>query len=134
MQPPAELVRAIRAAWGAPERIICDRFRLAELQDCARGIRVRPRVTRWSESSEDIRGLRKAALDGPLAVEPGSRGLLTASLAVAMVENDSSGNVRMIKRGTNNQARDDVAAALVLACGEVARRPKPSGGVYLGAV
>ena len=117
VQPPAQLVEAIRTAWGRPEAIICDRFRLPELLDCVGGIPVVARVSRWSESSADIRSLRKLAADGPLSVSEGSRGLLTASLGAAKVENDDSGNVRMIKSGTNNQSRDDVAAALVLAAG-----------------
>ena len=37
VQPPAELWRANREAWGAPEVIFCDRFRLAELQDVVGG-------------------------------------------------------------------------------------------------
>ena len=61
--------------------------------------------------------------DGPLAVGKDSRALLTASLGVAMVAVDDAGNVRMKKRGTNNQARDDVAAALVLAAGSWMRSP-----------
>ena len=84
-----------------------------------------PRVTRWSEASEDIRAVRKFAADGPLAVEPGSRPLLAASLAAAMVQNDDQGSVRLVKRGTNNTGRDDVAAALVLACGALSRAPAP---------
>ena len=56
------------------------------------------RVGRWSEANEDIFALRKFAKDGPLSVEPESGKLLTASLAVAMVKPDSSGNVRMVKR------------------------------------
>ena len=123
VQPPAELWRAVLAAWGRPVRVLCDRFRLGELQDAASGVEIVPRVSRWSESSEDIRALRKVAKDGPLAVEHGSRGLLTASLGVAMVSTDDSGNVRLKKRGTNNQARDDVAAALVLAAGSFVRSP-----------
>ena len=38
VQPPAELHRAALAAWGPPEVILCDRFRLGELQDCVNGI------------------------------------------------------------------------------------------------
>ena len=125
VQPPGELVRAIREAWGRPEVIISDRFRLAELQDCVGSTPLVPRVSRWSESSLDIRALRKMTADGPLAVEEGSRGLLTASLSVAMVANDDAGNVRLQKRGSNNQARDDVAAALVLAAGALERAPAP---------
>ena len=125
VQPPAALMRAIRAAWGAPEVIFCDRFRLAELQDAAPGVPIVPRVARWSEASEDIRATRKLALDGPLACAPGSRPLLTASLAVATVKTDDQGSVRLAKKGSNNTARDDVVAALVLACGALSRAPKP---------
>ena len=132
MQPPASLVRAIRATWGAPDVIFCDRFRLPELQDCVNGTPVVPRVARWSEASEDIRATRKAAKDGPLAVAQGSRALLAASLAGAMVKNDDQGSVRMVK-DANNAARDDVAVALVLACGALARAPKVRRR-YLGAV
>ena len=62
------------------------------------------------------------AADGPLSCAEGSRDLLTASLGVAMAASDDAGNVRLIKKGFNNRSRDDVAAALVLACGELSRR------------
>ena len=55
--------------------------------------------------------------DGPLAVEKLYRPLIAASLAASRVQNDSDGNSRMVKKGTNNTARDDVAAALALAAG-----------------
>ena len=109
-------------AW-RPAVIVCDRFRLGELQDAVRGrVPVVPRVQRWSDSSEDVRACRRVALDGPLAIAHESRALLSASLAVAKVESDTSGNLRLTKRGTNNQARDDVVAALVLAAGRHTRR------------
>ena len=38
-----------------------------------------------------------------------------------MVENDNAGNVRLIKRGHDNKARDDVAAAATLAAGAFER-------------
>ena len=122
---PSDLVDAVTGLWGPPAAVYCDRFRLSELQDT--GIRpLQARVQRWSESTEDIRGLRRLALDGPLAVEEASRGLLTVSLAAAEVQSDDAGNARLVKRGTNNQARDDVAAALVLAAGAMDRqRRKP---------
>ena len=77
-QPPGRLMDAAQAASGAPEAIVCDRFRLPELRDCANGAKVTPRVARWSEAGEDIRGLRRAALDGPLSVAESSRALLAA--------------------------------------------------------
>ena len=91
-----------------------------------------PRVTRWSEASEDIRATRKYAADGPLACDPASRDLITASLAAAMVKNDDQGSVRLVKRGTNNTGRDDVAAALTLACGALSRAPAPRRKMYHG--
>lgn len=122
VQPPGRLLEAIRAEWGRPASIVADRFRLAELEDCANGIPLEPRVSRWSEASADIRALRKMAKDGPLSCVEGSRLLVAASLGSAMVKNDDAGNVRLAKRDvSNNTARDDVAAALVLASGAWAR-------------
>ena len=121
VQPPAQLVEAMVSVWGRPQGIVCDRFRLAELQDCAGGIPVSPRVARWSDAAADIRSLRKAAADGPLSCAEWSRLLVTASLSAAMVKNDDQGNTRLVKKSTNNTARDDVAAALVLAAGAYAR-------------
>ncbi len=134
--PPAgQLIESVNRAWGPPAGIVCDRFRLADLQDCVNGTPITPRVWRWSDSTEDIRALRKAAADGPLSCDPGSRALLEASLSVAMVQNDTSGNVRMVKRGTNNTGRDDVAAALILAAGVFERtRGRPARGAYLGKI
>ena len=120
VQPPTELHRAALSAWGSPEVILCDRFRLGELQDVVGNVPLAPRVARWSEAASDIRALRKLAADGPLACAESSRALITASLSAAMVVNDDQGNTRL-KKGTNNQARDDVAAALVLSAGAYVR-------------
>ncbi|MCY3845695.1 MAG: hypothetical protein OXH69_19390 [Acidobacteria bacterium] len=121
---PAGLVERVMA-W-RPAAIVCDRFRLSELQDAAGGrVRIVPRVARWSDAAKDIRALRRAAADGPLAVERSSRPLIAASLAAALVANDDQGNTRLAKRGTNNTARDDVAAAMVLAAGAWSRRAVP---------
>ena len=128
VQPPLELWRAIKESWGVPETVICDRFRLGELQDCVNGTPIVPRVARWSEAAFDIRSLRKLAADGPLSVEESSRLILAASLSVALVKNDDQGNTRLTKSGGNNTARDDVAAGLVLVAGAYARameKPRP---------
>ena len=134
VQPPAALWDSIRATWGRPRLIVCDRFRLPELQDVVKnGARIEPRVTMWAQASADIRALRRMAKDGPLSVSPESRALVAASLSRAKVENDSSGNVRMVKWGYNNTGRDDTAASLVLAAGGLDRLPKRTGGRYLGS-
>ena len=127
VQPPAQLWDMIRETWGKPQVIICDRFRLAELQDAiGNKARLEPRVSRWSEAAFDIRSLRQMALDGPLAVDEDSQALLATSLSKAMVKSDDQGNTRLVKRGTNNQSQDDAASALTLACGALARKPKPA--------
>ena len=102
---------------------------MPELQDVVNGTPVSARRARWSEASADIRALRKLSLDGPLSVAEGSRALLAASLGVAMVKSDEQGSTRMVKRGSSNEARDDVAAAFVLAAGAFERamaRPRRS--------
>ena len=122
VQPPAALWEAICDKWGAPVKIVCDRFRLSELRDVVgNACAIEPRVTQWSSSSADIRALRKICRDGPLSVDPGSRNLLVVSMSAAHVENDNAGNSRLIKKGSNNKARDDVAAAATLAAGAFER-------------
>ena len=119
------LWRLIVAEWGEPALTICDRFRLNELVDALGPyVPIEPRITRWSDSSYDIRATRKLAGDGPFSLAPESADLLAASLSRTRVESDSSGNLRLIKhdRGSNT-SRDDVGAALVLAAGAFQRYP-----------
>ena len=122
VQPPSALWEAICDKWGAPVKIVCDRFRLSELRDTVgNACAIEPRVTQWSSSSADIRALRKMCRDGPLSVDPGSRNLLVVSMGAAYVQNDNADNVRLIKKGFENKSRDDVAAAAVLASGAFER-------------
>ena len=123
VQPPAMLWEYCRELWGGARVVVCDRFRVADLRDATAGeVPIIDRVPMWSQSSEDIRALRKLASDGPLSVSPESRDLITASLGVSQVKTDNAGNSRLEKRGTNNTSRDDVAAALLLSAGEFVRR------------
>ena len=132
--PPSMLADAIRGLWGKVAGVVADRFRANELADSLGSIPLSARVSQWSESSADIRALRKLAKDGPLACSPESRGLIEASLAVSLVENDKSGNSKLVKTGSNNKSRDDVCQGLVLASGVFERtRAKRTGGRYLGA-
>ena len=123
----SELVKAI-APW-RPTSIVCDRFRISELQDAVGGrYPVEPRGQRWSEASADIRALRCFALDGPLSIDPRSRGLLGASLAVSRVESDQQGSMRLVKGMPSNAGRDDACVAWVAAAGARARvRPRRGG-------
>ena len=119
--PASQLVALITSTWGRPASIICDRFRIDELRDAQVPCRVVPRVTRWSEASFDIRSLRAKIRDGPFSIDPASRSLVEASLACATVRSDDQGSVRLVKKTSNNLARDDVAAALTLAAGAFVR-------------
>ena len=122
VQPPSALWEAICDRWGVPVKIVCDRFRLSELQDSVgNACKIEPRVTQWSSASEDIRALRKICRDGPLSISSGSRNLLVVSMSSAYVESDKAGNSRLIKRSSDNKARDDVAAAATLAAGAFER-------------
>ena len=133
VQPPSALWALIQATWGSPTLIVLDRFRLAEFQDGTRNrVRLEPRVSRWSEAAFDIRALRQMALDGPLSVDVESRALLATSLSTTLVKSDDQGNTRLSKNGTNNTSRDDVSAALVLAAGALARKPKSTKVRSLG--
>ena len=77
VQPVAAMWDLIRTAWGKPQLVVLDRFRLAEFEDAVKhGARLEPRVSRWSEASFDIRSLRAMALDGPMAVDEDSQALL----------------------------------------------------------
>ena len=126
--PPAKmLMKLISETWGRPAEIICDRFRIDELLDAEVPCRVQARITRWSEASYDIRSLRSHTKDGPFAVAECSRSLLAASLAVTTVRNDDGGSVRLVKRGTNNTGRDDVAQAFTLAAGAFERTSGDQG-------
>ena len=135
VQPISLVWETVLNTWGRPRLVIADRFKFKELADVL-GPRVplESRIPRWSESWADISALRRMAKDGPMAVDHGSRGLLAASLAAAMVENEDGGGVRLVKKGTNNQGRDDVAAALVLSAGAHSRLEKKHRSVYLGTV
>ena len=115
---PSDLVNAVTEIWGEPEVVISDRHKINRLRDVNPGWWIKDRAALWFEQTEDIDMLRQMCSDGPLSVERESLRLLTHSLKVAKIEHNKSGGYRMIKRGANNESRDDVAAALVQAAGE----------------
>ena len=126
---PDQLLGAVVDLWGPPACVVADRFKEGALLDAVAGRwPIETRTMRWSEQTEDVDGLRKIARDWCIGVDEESRRLLAFSVATAMVEPDTSGNVRLKKRGSNNTSRDDVAAAFVLAAGAVERwrRAKPA--------
>ena len=121
VMPCSSAVSILAFPVGAPESVICDRFRLGELQDCVNGTPVVPRVSRWSEAAFDIRSLRKLAADGPFTVAEPSRPLLAASLSVALVENDDQGNVIGLARLYNDEEMAEAATRLSATDAEIVK-------------
>ena len=122
VQPVGDLWNSAVELWGGASVVLCDRFRAAELMDATMGTcPIVARTTQWSQSSEDIRALRKLCKDGPMSVHGDARLLLSASMATAMVQTDSAGNSRLVKKEKDNSSRDDAAQALLLAAGQWAR-------------
>ena len=132
-QTPELLWDVILETWGRPAHMISDRNQHQGMLDASH-MAVESRVTRWFDASADIRALRKGVLDGPFGVAEDSRELLQASLAASQVVNDDAGNTRLRKRGSNNEARDDVVSAWTLVAGSWERRTRmpQSGGMYHG--
>ena len=118
-----------------PVAIYCDRSILGTLQDVVTGCwPIYPRVTGWSEATEDISGFRKLAADEPLSVAKECQALAAVSLSQASVVSDDQGSVRLRMR-RHGPSRDDVAVAGVLAAGALVRdlgRPKRPRWRYEG--
>ena len=118
---PEVLINHLLGAGINPSKVLCDRFLLATLQDATEGRwPIVPRVTRWSEATEDITSFRKLAEDGPLAIAPESRALARVSLSQASVKGDDQGSLRLEKK-RHGRSRDDVAVAGTLAAGALVR-------------
>ena len=133
--PVSQLWESVLEAWDYPAVLVCDRFRLPELRDVVGAyVPIDDRITRWSDSSYDIRALRRHVKDGPFSLHPSARSLLTTSLSRTKVQNDSSGNHRLVKATHGNESRDDVSAALVLAAGAYARSPKMPEDAMTGPI
>lgn len=109
-----------------PALIVCDFHRLPLVTDAVAGrCHVEPRKRRWSESTDDIMAARRLTLDGHLAVVPEVRPLYVAALQDAVVVDDEFASVKLTKRDGKNVSRDDLAQALILALGALARLPAP---------
>ena len=118
---PKTLVDHLVSAGVEIDSIYCDRFVLGELTDAVAGRwPIVPRVTRWSEASNDIAGFRALVKDGPLSITAESKALARLGMSQAKVAGDDQGSVRLQKK-RHGRSRDDVAVAGVLAAGAYAR-------------
>ena len=107
--------------FGRPARIVADRWREAELRDALDAAGVPPaaleiRGQGFKDGAEDVRGFRRAVLEG--RVTPGPSLLLRYAMGEARVTTDPAGNAKLAKSsegGRRARARDDAAAAAILA-------------------
>ena len=109
-------------AW-EPAAIISDPYRSAELNQVVAGrTRVIERARSGGESTSNVQSLRKLLLDIPAGVTEESRALLGAAFEQTDLVIDSAGLTKVKKRD-QRRSRDDASSALLLAAGELARRP-----------
>ena len=109
-------------AWN-PAAIVCDPYRVAELHQVVSGrVRIVERLRGGGEATSNVQALRARLLDSNAGVSESSRALLGASFAQTALTIDASG-VTKVTKARARRSRDDAVAALLLACGEAARRP-----------
>ena len=114
--------------WGEPSAVVCDRWREAELRQALEAIRFPPsamvvRGQGYKDGGDDVRAFRRAILGGH--VRPVESLLLRAAMSEARTLRDPAGNEKLSKGsegGRRHRARDDAAAAAVLAVAEGYRR------------
>ena len=116
--------------WGRPVAIVCDRWREGDLREALSetSFPLSSIITRgqgWKDGSEDVRIFSKAVSDG--FVKPSISLLLRSAISVARLKTDPAGNSKLAKSnegGRRFRARDDAAAACILAVAEGMRRKK----------
>ena len=124
----ALLVEALQR-FGRPSLIVSDRWREAELRDAltAAGVPVATLELRgmgFRDGAQDVREFRRATLEGKVTPVPSV--LLASALKEARTISDPAGNAKLSKGsqgGRRLRARDDAAAAAILAIATGVRRP-----------
>ena len=129
------LLQSALERFGRPARVVADRWREAELRDALDAAGVPPaalevRGMGYRDGAEDVRAFRRACADGRVVPVPSL--LLRSAMAEARTVSDPAGNAKLSKGsqgGRRLRARDDAAAAAILAVAAGARAPvapKPS--------
>ena len=134
------LVRRALNQFGSPASVSSDRWREAELRDAMgdAGVPLARLVLRgmgYRDGAEDVRRFRRACLEG--RVTPAPSLLLTAAMGEARVVADTAGNEKLAKAregGRRASARDDSAAAAILAVAQCAEKQQRTGSRYRGMV
>ena len=122
------LLREVLERWGTPGVISCDRYREGDLREALSGVgfpmtALTLRGQGFKDGAEDVRAFQRATLDG--RVIPARSLLLRAAMSEARVVTDPAGNSKLSKStqgGRRLRARDDAAAAAILAVAEGVRR------------
>ena len=124
------------ARWGRPAVVVSDYFRITESRWCLEQLGYIEkedliyRRAGWFDGAEDVRLFRRMVAEKSLAIR--RSGLLRQSFASARTLSDQSGNEKIAKETErSNRAKDDAAAAVVIATAEVHRRqliPSEVGG------
>ena len=125
----AALLAAALARFGRPAKVIADRWRAAELADALNAAGVPPaalelRGQGFKDGAADVRGFRRACAEG--RVTPARSLLLRAAMAEARTVSDPSANAKLAKKGEGgrrSRAKDDAAAAAILAVAAGYRAP-----------
>ena len=125
---PGALIRAAVDRWGVPSVVIADRYREAELYQALAdaGIRcaVAMRGMGYRDGGEDVRRFQRAVIGGHVHARRSL--LLRSAIGEARTIADPAGNRKLAKAGEGSGrralARDDAAAAAILAVAEGARR------------
>ena len=136
-----ELLQAALDRFGAPARVVADRWREAELRDVLERAGV-PRAALevrgmgFQDGGEDVRLFRRACLEGKVTPVPSL--LIRSAMAEARTVSDPAGNTKLSKGsqgGRRLRARDDAAAAAILAVAAGVRLPArpPRRWTYRGA-
>ena len=130
---PRTLLREALARFGRPVAVAADRWREGELRDALQGAGIPAaslslRGQGYKDGAEDVRLFQRAIIDQ--RARPVQSLLMRSAMAEARTVTDPAGNSKLAK-GSQGQrrarARDDAAAAAILAVAEGERRGRTPG-------
>ncbi|MYA99314.1 MAG: hypothetical protein F4118_10580 [Acidimicrobiaceae bacterium] len=125
--PVVTILETALARWGAPAKMVVDRWRLGELVDALQQINFPSAglVTRgqgFKDGGEDVHLFRRECLAGNVRTQESL--LLTSAISEARTVSDPAGNQKLSKNsegGRRSRGRDDALAAAIIAVAEGAR-------------
>ena len=126
----SELIEIAVSAFGTPDKVCCDRWRISELADAldANGLTGVPIIERgmgFRDGGDDVRRFRRAAIDGRIRTHVSL--LMRSAIAGAVTVSDPAGNAKLAKGRDSSERRDnhrdDALAAAILAVAEGVRTP-----------